>query len=168
VEYIDRHECEIRLDDDFPERPPSVRWLTPIYHPNVSFDGSVNLEHCGLVWTADQNLGVVCERMWDLARLAWMDLDKATNRSAKDFFSKQQDIALPLDDRPLRDLAAASPSNIVQSQDVPASQAAGPSPTVDDGILYINDNTPTPDTPQRGPDPRRPSEDDDILHIGDD
>jgi len=162
VEYVDRHECEIRLGYAFPERPPEVRWLTPVFHPNISYSGLVKLEDCGLDWNRDLTLDVVCERLWDIARLGWMDLETSRNMSAKRFFSEQQDIALPVDARPLRDRGGPSPSNVIHYQRGPGSPAVA-----DNGILYIGEDTPTPELPQRRPS-RGPADDDDILYIGDD
>ncbi|MFD0272343.1 effector-associated domain EAD1-containing protein [Kitasatospora sp. NPDC127111] len=34
-ELIHHHKLEIRLPSEFPVRPPTVIWLTPIYHPNI-------------------------------------------------------------------------------------------------------------------------------------
>ncbi len=165
IEYVDRHECEIRLGYGFPERPPEVRWLTPIFHPNISYSGYVNLKDCGLVWEKDLALDVVCERIWDLARLAWFDLDTATNFSAKNWFGQEQQITLPVDARPLRDQGGPSPSNVIHYERGPAGSPA----LTDDGILYIGEDTPTPELPrpQRRP-ARRRKDDDDVLYIGDD
>jgi ubiquitin-protein ligase len=32
-----------RMPYGYPERPPDIRWLTPILHPNISFSGFLNL-----------------------------------------------------------------------------------------------------------------------------
>jgi ubiquitin-protein ligase len=161
IEYGDLHKCEIRLGYDFPQRAPEVRWLTPIFHPNVSYSGSVNLKECGLAWESGLTLGVVCERIWDLARLAWMDLETATDASAKRWFGQHRELALPLDARPLRDRAGPAPANVVRYEHgLPPSTSAG------DGILYIGEDTPVPELPRRKP-VRRPKDDDDILYIGD-
>ena len=163
VEYIDQHECEIRLRFGFPERPPEVRWLTPIFHPNISYGGYVKLEDCGLTWEENLTLDVVCERIWDLARLAWVDPETAKNYSAKKWFSEQQEITLPVDVRPLRDRGGPSPSNVIHYQRGPALPTA-----TDDGILYIGEDTPTPELPRRPPIRPRRDDDDDVLYIGDD
>jgi ubiquitin-protein ligase len=162
TEFLDRHECEIRLRYGFPDRPPDVRWLTPVFHPNVSYGGYVKLEECGLEWEKDLTLDVVCERIWDVARLAWIDLETAKNSSAKKWFSEQQEITLPIDARPLRDRGGPSPSNVIHYQPGQASPAAAA-----DGILYIGEDTPTPEPPRPRP-TRRRSDDDDVLYIGDD
>ena len=150
VEYSDRHECEIRLDYGFPERPPDVRWLTPIFHPNISYSGSVKLKECGLEWQEDLTLDVVCERIWDLTRLAWLDLETATNFSAKKLFTEQHNVTLPVDPRPLRDQGGPAPSNVMHYQRGPAPPTAR-----DDRVQYKDDDKPTPQIPRppAGPNP---------------
>jgi ubiquitin-protein ligase len=164
VEYIDRHECEIRLGYGFPKRPPDVRWLTPISHPNITYSGYFQLADCGLTWQEDLTLDILCERLWDVARLAWLDLETAKNYTVKRWFSEQQDLTLPVDDRPLRDRGGPSPSNVIHYQHGPVPPTAA-----DDGILYIDEDTPAPDLPpRRGPTRPQTDNDDDILYIGDD
>ena len=163
IQYVERHECEIRLGYSFPQRPPEVRWITPVFHPNISYSGYLDLKVCGLSWQEDLSLEVVCERVWDLARLAWFDLDTASNHSAKKWFAESCDLRLPVDARPLRDLGGPAASNVVHYQRGPASST----PKTDEGILYIGEDTPTPKLPQPRP-RRRPNDDDYILYIGDD
>jgi len=164
VEYVDQHKCEIRLGYRYPQQPPEVRWLTPVFHPNISYSGFVKLGECGLTWEQDLTLDVVCERIWDLARLAWFDLDTARDHSAKKWFSEQREVSLPIDARPLRDRGGPSPANVIHYQ-----RGAAPSPaSADDGILYIGEDTPTPPLPRRRPVRPRRDQDDDILYIGDD
>jgi ubiquitin-protein ligase len=163
VDYIDRHQCEIRLGSGFPEQPPEVRWLTPILHPNISYSGYLNLKDCGVAWQKDLTLDVVCERLWDLARLAWVDLETATNFSAKNWFGKQRDIALPTDARPLRSGAGPSAANVIRYTRGPAPAP----PTTADGVLYIGEDTPAPELPRGRPTRPRTGGDDDVLYIGD-
>ena len=154
VELIDVHKFKVRLGYAYPDRPPEVRWMSPIYHPNISYSGFIKLEEIGLAWDKDMMLDVVCERMWDLARLAQIDLSKATNYGAKKWFATQTEIALPVDRRPLRDRRAPKPENVVKYHRGPKTAERPPA----DEVLFISDDTPTPPPP-----PRRP--DDDILFI---
>ena len=73
----------------YPERPPDIRWLTPILHPNISFSGFLNLAEVGLPWSEDLGLEVVCERLWDVARGSYMNLEKSANYAAKSWFEKE-------------------------------------------------------------------------------
>lgn len=164
VECVDLHEFQIRLSYAFPRRPPEVRWLTPIFHPNVSSVGSVRLEECGLQWVEKMTLDVVCERLWDLARGAHVDLEKSANYAAKKWYADECDLALPVDPRPLRDRGGPPPGNVIRYQRGPAGREAA-----DDEVLYIGEDTPPPSprpSPPKTPRPRR-DDDDEILYIGD-
>ena len=47
IEYVDQHRVEIRLPYSYPQRPPDIRWTTPILHPNISFSGFINVKDIG-------------------------------------------------------------------------------------------------------------------------
>ena len=79
AQFTQVHRVELRLPYAFPQQPPDTRWLTPIFHPNISFSGFISLQDMGLPWEPDLGLDVICERMWDMARLAHMDCETATN-----------------------------------------------------------------------------------------
>ncbi len=162
VEYAELHQIEIRLGYAFPDRPPEIRWLTPIFHPNISVIGHVRLDDCGLPWHEEMTLDVVCERLWDVARGAYVDVDKSNNYTAKKWYSEQNVVSLPVDLRPLESLGGPPPANVVRYQRGPA----GGRPASDD-VLYIDEDTPTPPRPPRPPPPPRPAADAAILYIGD-
>ena len=42
-------EIEMRLKSDYPNKPPEVRILTPVYHPNIEDDGKLRLLQCDKV-----------------------------------------------------------------------------------------------------------------------
>ena len=168
-ETIELHRCELRLSYSYPNRPPDIRWLTPIFHPNISFSGTIRLDDVGLPWDKNVSLDVVCERIWDMARLAYVNLDKASNYSAKKWLEGGPGIALPTDSRSLRGGTSGGESNVVRYERSGGGQVAWPDATGDDEILYIDDDTPTPQMPPRVPPrvspPRRFDDDDDILYI---
>lgn len=166
VEIVEVHRVELRLPFAYPKVPPDIRWVTPIFHPNVSFSGFIHLADVGLPWDGHVSLDVVCERLWDVARLAYLNLDKATNYSAKNWFEEQRLLKLPMDARPLRDRAAPAAKNVVRYQR--RGQTPSPPPVDEQAkdILFIGEDTPTPKLPRRGA--RRRSDDDDVLYIGDD
>src|SRR5690349_15170076 len=39
----ERHEIEIKLGASYPRNMPEIRWLSPVYHPNISEIGMVCL-----------------------------------------------------------------------------------------------------------------------------
>lgn len=162
VEFVELHQIEIRFGYAFPERPPEIRWLTPIFHPNISVIGHLRLDDCGLPWHEEMTLDVVCERLWDVARGAYVDVNKSNNYTAKKWFADQKVVTLPVDLRPLHSRGGPPPANVVRYQRGPA----GAQPASDD-VLYIGDDTPTPPLPRRRETPRRPRDDDDVFYIGD-
>lgn len=165
VEFIDEHRVELRLPSSYPEMPPDLRWVTPILHPNVSFSGFIQLPDIGLPWDESVTLDVVCERLWDVARFAYIDLTRTTQTSARTWLTEQRTLDLPVDVRPLRDRALPAARNVIRYQRrgeqrrVPALEEAE--------ILFIGEDTPVPPLPL----PRRPHPSPGgggILYIGDD
>lgn len=172
VEKVDLHRCELRLPYAFPERPPDIRWLTPMHHPNVSFSGMVKLRDCGLPWEEDLSLDIICERLWDMARLAYYDEERATNYSARNWLAEQDEVQLPVDHRPLRDKETPFSSNVVKYQRrapptakkaAPATSSAGSAAKAKktEEIFFIGDE-PSASAPAR----RRAGGDDDVMYIG--
>jgi ubiquitin-protein ligase len=176
IETVELHRCDVRLPYSYPDRPPDIRWLTPIFHPNVSFSGYVDVKDIGLPWDKNLALDVVCERLWDMARLAYVDLDKASNYAAKNWFEDHGELERPVDLRPLRDRESSSGANVVRYQRRGAPRAARPQAPAAGGVLYIGEDTPVPASPastsaaprrrQAAPRPRTSGAgDDDILFI---
>lgn len=174
IETVELHKVELRIPYSYPQRSPDIRWTTPILHPNVSFSGFINVKDIGLPWEKDLGLDVLCERLWDVARLAYMNLDKAANYSAKNWFEDECDLELPVDPRPLRDKNAPTGSNVIRYQrkggnspKAPAPNASAPGAGQD--VFFIGEDTPTPDLPKprrRMPVRRPPPNDEDVLYIG--
>ena len=158
IETIELHRCDLRLPYSYPSRPPDIRWLTPIFHPNISFSGFIKLRDVGLPWEQDLSLDVVCERLWDVARLAYLNQDTATNFSAKNWYEEDEELQLPIDHRPLRDKQLPANANIVrygrrgqQKTETPdETPAETPVVTAEEitpkasEVFYIGENTPTP------------------------
>lgn len=163
AEIVREHEIELRLPYAYPEMAPDVRWLTPLYHPNVSFSGFVNLADIGLDWSPEMGLDLVCERLWDVVRLAQFNSERAVNYSAKKWVEEQTAMTLPVDPRPLRDRAAVTNRNVVKYRRRGQLEPTG----IDEGdVLFIDDHTPVPPLPPAGrPVPLPPRSDDDILYI---
>ncbi len=168
IQIVELHEVDMRLPFAYPSLPPDIRWVTPILHPNVSFSGFINLRDVGLPWDESVMLDAVCERLWDVVRMAYMNLERATNFSAKSWVDTPHQLALPLDARMLRDTLPPPGENVIRYQ---RRGAARPSrPSADRDVLFIGEDTPVPPLPGREfhPRPRGRGDDDDILYIGDD
>ena len=53
--YGSRHQVEIYLHNQYPQRWPGMKWLTPIWHPNINhLNGSVCIDAAW--WTASRSL----------------------------------------------------------------------------------------------------------------
>jgi hypothetical protein len=113
-----------------------------------------------LPWTGDLTLDILVERLWDVARGAHVNLDKAANFSAKNWYEKECGFELPVDLRPLRDKAELPVTNVVKYQRRGRGvQLAGNSVEV----MYIDENTPVPPLPPRA---RRGRGGEDVFYIG--
>lgn len=162
VNLVERHQVELRLSYLYPEGPPDIRWMTPLFHPNVSFSGFVQPAEIGIPWSPSASLDVVCEQLWEVARAAFVNLDKAVNYPAKEWFETQSEMLLPVDPRPLRDSAIPAAHNVVKYE---RRLGAARSPAGTE-VLYIGDDAPAAPLPPSLP---RPSarRGDDVLYIGD-
>ena len=107
VSVSERHEVEIKLGSSYPRGMPELRWLTPIYHPNISEIGMVCLGGYGTHWVPSLNLDELCGMLWDMARYHNYDVRSPYNRDAALWVASQTTFRFPLDPRPLRDLRAA-------------------------------------------------------------
>jgi len=165
IEHVDQHECDIRLTLSYPQRPPDIRWLTPLLHPNISFGGFIRLHHVGMSWTEDMGLDVICERLWDVARLAYYDLENATSYTARSWLEKQDQFTLPVDLRPLRDKTARSKSNVVRYARKGDKRVLLSDADKEKEVFYIGDDTPVPQIELVWRE--RSDGDDDVLYIGD-
>ena len=137
------HEIQIQMAYLYPKREPDLKWVSPIYHPNVSNSGFVDLEDIGLEWNEELTIEIICERLWDVIRLAHLDFEKSSQMAAKDWFKNKLNLKLPIDARPLRDRSVATQSNVVQytrrnqkKRDFHAPQQK------DDDVLFIGDERP--------------------------
>lgn len=99
----DYHEVEIKLGASYPRTMPELRWLTPIYHPNISEIGLVCLGGYGTHWVPSLHLDELCVMLWDMARYHNYDIRSPYNRDAALWAANQSTFAFPTDPRPLRD-----------------------------------------------------------------
>ena len=125
---------------------PELRWLSPIYHPNISEIGLVCLGAYGTHWVPSLFLDELCNMLWDMARYHNYDIRSPYNRDAALWVANQTTFGFPTDARPLRDLRIAKGRIEVSSLDRP-------------GLAHQKARSPEPATKprRRGRTPRRRS-----------
>jgi ubiquitin-protein ligase len=101
------HEVEVKLGASYPRTMPELRWLTPIYHPNISEIGMVCLGAYGTHWVPSLALDELCVMLWDMARYQNYDIRSPYNREAALWTANQTTFRFPMDSRPLRDHRAS-------------------------------------------------------------
>lgn len=121
VTFRDQHEVEVRLGAAYPRTMPELRWLSPIYHPNISEIGLVCLGGYGTHWVPSLHLDDLCNMLWDMARYHNYDIRSPYNRDAALWAANQTTFSFPTDPRPLRDRRIAK--GRIESEK-PASQPA--------------------------------------------
>jgi len=103
----EHHEVEVKLGASDPRTMPELRWLTPVYHPNISEIGLVCLGGYGTHWVPSLHLDELCVMLWDMARYHNYDIRSPYNREAALWAANQTTFAFPIDPRPLRDKRVA-------------------------------------------------------------
>ena len=116
VGTVDRHEVELVLGTGFPESPPDIRWMTSLYHPNVSTSGYLTVRDIGCEWSEKLSLDLVCERLWDVARGAYVNEQRVSSPAAMAWYRKEGEELGAADRRPLVDRNAGNASNIISYQ----------------------------------------------------
>lgn len=104
MEFPERHEALILLPADYPARPPEVRWLTPLFHPNIL--GSDHPYHPGKVclgpWTPAQFLDDLVVRLAEMVQLKDYGLESPLNPEAA-LWVREHEAELPVDPREVRE-----------------------------------------------------------------
>jgi ubiquitin-protein ligase len=124
IKFIHAHRVEIKLGASYPRAIPEIRWLTPIYHPNISEIGMVCLGGYGTHWVPSVQLDELCMMLWDMARYHNYDIRSPYNRDAALWVANQTTFLFPTDARALRDLRIAQ--GRVEAKGVGANGAAKP------------------------------------------
>lgn len=87
----DLHRFEAYLHRDYPRRPPIVRWLTPVFHPNLlgpERNGGV----CIGSWSASESLADLCARLRELVAWHALNADDALDPQAA-AWAREHDVA---------------------------------------------------------------------------
>jgi ubiquitin-protein ligase len=107
IKIVHSHSIEIKLGASYPRTIPEIRWLTPVYHPNISEIGLVCLGGYGTHWVPSVQLDELCTMLWDMTRYHNYDIRSPYNRDAALWVANQTSILFPTDTRALRDLRVA-------------------------------------------------------------
>lgn len=82
-------EMVLNFDDDYPVKPPSVKFLTPMYHPNIYRDGKICVDILqSHEWTPAQNVRTILVSIMSLL----MDPNPSSpaNREAAELYNKDK------------------------------------------------------------------------------
>ena len=164
IAILEVHECDVRLPWTYPQRAPELRWQTPLFHPNIAFGGFIRLEDIGLTWDEPLGLELICERLWDVARLAYVNLPETSNYAARRWLETQQQWKLPVDRRPLCDDLRPTHANVIRYGRRDGRKVILPEAELVEDVLYIDETT-SPSPSAGGP--RFPGHEQDIWYLGD-
>jgi ubiquitin-protein ligase len=82
-------DMQLNFDDDYPKKPPSVKFLTPMYHPNIYRDGKICVDILqSHEWTPAQNIRTILLSITSLL----MDPNPSSpaNREAAELYNKSK------------------------------------------------------------------------------
>jgi len=103
IGLVHEHRVEVKLIGSYPRTMPELRWLTPIFHPNIAESGMVCIGEFGTHWAPSVGLDTLLSMLWDMARYLNHDPRSPFNRDAAAWLLSQSIYTFPLDRRPLRD-----------------------------------------------------------------
>jgi ubiquitin-conjugating enzyme E2 A len=78
----------IRYDSDYPVKAPSVKFLTPMYHPNIYRDGKICIDILQSEWSPSQNIGTILLSIMSL--LTDPNPASPANREAAELYNKDR------------------------------------------------------------------------------
>jgi len=82
-------DMQLTFDTDYPVKPPSVKFLTPMFHPNIYRDGKICVDILQHEWSPAQNVRTILLSIMSLL----MDPNPASpaNREAAELHNKSKD-----------------------------------------------------------------------------
>ncbi len=120
IQVRQEHHVEIKLHASYPRSMPELRWLSPIYHPNISEIGMVCLGDYTQHWAPSVTLDELCSMLWNMARYENYDVRSPYNREAAIWTTHQTSYRFPLDPRPLHNLRTPEPRDASPSSKTPS------------------------------------------------
>jgi len=94
------HVMEAYLPTGYPGEPPYIRWMTPMFHPNISKSGSVCIGIADQDWAPSLSLAWLVEQIADMITYRSFNIDDPWNREAAEWAKENID-KFPVDDRSL-------------------------------------------------------------------
>lgn len=149
VAIQDHHEVEVKLGTGYPRTMPELRWLTPIYHPNISEIGLVCLGGYGTHWVPSLHLDELCVMLWDIVRFHNYDIRSPYNRDAALWTANQTTYTFPTDGRALRDVRIAQ--GRIESE--PRTAPSEPDSGAEVVVFELDDSPPAMPEPPPPPPP---------------
>ena len=142
IKVTDHHECLIEFGAAYPRLVPNLAWQTPIFHPNISNNGVVCLGGYGTHWAPSLTLAELCGMLWDMVRYKNFDTESPYNREAAIWAKTQNDFALPIDSRSIRD-KISNPTQTANGIEVieHGIEVVSPKPKPpeqNDGIIFLD------------------------------
>lgn len=62
------HKVQMKCDSDFPTEPPKLKWLTPIWHPNIEHAGSKSVCVNKAEWLGGMGLDDLCRQLFEMVQ----------------------------------------------------------------------------------------------------
>ncbi|MEM7113521.1 MAG: ubiquitin-conjugating enzyme E2 [Chloroflexota bacterium] len=91
------HEVSIYLHAEYPLKQPQLKWLTPIFHPNIHVTGAV----CIGAWWAAKTLDELILSMGEMVQYKNFDPKDPMNSKAASWALRNRHL-FPVDNRPLK------------------------------------------------------------------
>lgn len=104
--FRESHEVSIYLHAEYPLKQPQLKWLTPIFHPNIHVTGAV----CIGAWWAAKTLDELLLTLGEMIQYRNLDPTDPMNSKAAQWAQRNRHI-FPVDDR---DLKGGSLSDLIQ------------------------------------------------------
>jgi len=89
--YSDHHELEIKLGKNYPGEVPEVKWITPIFHPNISpVEKEVCLGVLGKRYLPGLGLARLVNMLFEMLQYRNYDNDSPYNKDAANWAQKKE------------------------------------------------------------------------------
>lgn len=93
----DNHEVRVYLHAEYPLKQPQLKWMTPIFHPNIHVTGAV----CIGAWWPAKTLDELLLSLGEMIQYKNLDPGDPMNSKAAAWANRNKQL-FPIDDRPLK------------------------------------------------------------------